>query len=316
MQLNAESKDELRKKIEDELKSVPEGQRIHLDKDKLEDLLFDKIVYDKEHNGVIKMPIWFGPFLRKIDLSEVSFEDVSWNIHTRGSSFAYIIESKHNNRDAVAAIDKAISKLYSFAVVDDIIGAPIIDFSCTNAVIDFTKSADYKTMGGVNLQDCNFAGVDLSNNDFSNIADCYIACCDLSNCHIKLFDNIKNNVETNERDYDIWGSNLSNNDFNNLHLNNTDVFDEDKYCIDFSNILTNTGINFEFDFQEIKEYYEIEFNELIHNVSGCYINGKKVLSEAEMKAIAAQKKTEYGLFKDDNFNSILNDIESQKKIAD
>lgn len=41
MKLNKQGKDELRKKIEEQLQSVPDGQRVHIDKELLEELIFE-----------------------------------------------------------------------------------------------------------------------------------------------------------------------------------------------------------------------------------------------------------------------------------
>ena len=80
MKLNKQGREELRKKIEEQLQNVPEGQRVHLDKELLEELLFETITYNKNTNEKLKLPVWSGDFLRKIDLSEVSFEDVAWTL--------------------------------------------------------------------------------------------------------------------------------------------------------------------------------------------------------------------------------------------
>lgn len=80
MNLNKKAKDELRNLIEARLKEVPEGNRICIDKELLEDLLFDSTFYDNELKLQVKTPVWSGKFLQKIDLSMVSFENVSWCI--------------------------------------------------------------------------------------------------------------------------------------------------------------------------------------------------------------------------------------------
>ena len=82
----------LRLGIQSMLEDVPEGQRIDLeDPELLDQLLFD--TYTERLNGLykdrfpngspdvkIKYPVWSGPFLSKLDLSSVNFEDVMWNI--------------------------------------------------------------------------------------------------------------------------------------------------------------------------------------------------------------------------------------------
>lgn len=77
MELNNEKKRELRSFISEELEKIPEGQRIHLDKDLLENLLFE---VKKGNWGTVKLPVWSGKFLSKMDLSEISFKDVCLNI--------------------------------------------------------------------------------------------------------------------------------------------------------------------------------------------------------------------------------------------
>ena len=80
MQLNKQSKNELRKRIVEQLKEVPKGQKIKLDKELLEYLLFEVITLDKTTDTKVKLPIWSGEFLKKIDLSQVDFTNVSWCI--------------------------------------------------------------------------------------------------------------------------------------------------------------------------------------------------------------------------------------------
>ena len=80
MELNEKSKNELRSKVYQALQDLPYGTRAHIDKDILESLLFKKIVYNRDTGETLKLPVWSGDFLRKIDLSEVDFEDVSWSL--------------------------------------------------------------------------------------------------------------------------------------------------------------------------------------------------------------------------------------------
>jgi len=76
MKVSKQAKIELQKTIEEQLKNVPDGQRISLDNELLEELLFDKYVIDEEKGVIVKLPIWSGEVLRKIDLSKISFENV------------------------------------------------------------------------------------------------------------------------------------------------------------------------------------------------------------------------------------------------
>ena len=69
MKLNTKSKNELRDFIEEKIIDFPEEQKLQLDKKILEDLLFETITIDKEKGIILKLPVWSGNFLKKIDLS-------------------------------------------------------------------------------------------------------------------------------------------------------------------------------------------------------------------------------------------------------
>ena len=80
---------ELREIIKQRLDKVPEGERIHIEKSVLEILLFDSV---NDGNGLC--PVWSGSFLSKIDLSEISFDDVLWIDATYENTNARIDFSK------------------------------------------------------------------------------------------------------------------------------------------------------------------------------------------------------------------------------
>ena len=131
MNLSKESKDELRTIIKDNLKNIPDGQQIHLNKDILEFLLFDEIVVNQEKNLKMKIPVWSGEFLRKIDLSEVDFTDVSWQVFSDSNIRLEEIECDDDFNIKIMII-KENNKNYT------------INYSYTNAVIDLTKSFEAK----------------------------------------------------------------------------------------------------------------------------------------------------------------------------
>ena len=130
MTLNEESKNKLRQLIEKELIGAEYKERIPLETELLEQLLFKK-----QKIGVCKIvakfPVWSGDFLSKIDLSGVSFENVVWNTEA----------IKH----------------YVGQDVD------IIDYSYTNAVIDIHKVCNLVPF--FYFSNCNFTGTDLSQNE-------------------------------------------------------------------------------------------------------------------------------------------------------
>ena len=68
---------ELRKHAREEIKKHVGNERLKLDKELLEQLIFD---YHQHKDGTMHKTIaWCGDFLRKIDLSDVSFDYVDWD---------------------------------------------------------------------------------------------------------------------------------------------------------------------------------------------------------------------------------------------
>ena len=92
--------------------------------------------------------------------------------------------------------------------------------------------------------------------------------------------------------------------------------------------LTNTGVNFIFDlnsdYLEIRKQlgnlyprvdtyiesgeYKEDICKVLPNITGCFINGKKVLSDAEILELRESKKEEYKAYKKDLFKSVTEDL--------
>lgn len=178
-------REDFKKRLEILSLCLESDRKIPIDKDILEDLLFDEIVIDEESTA--KILVWTGDFLRKIDLSEVSFEDVFWS--------------------------------YDEYCNGGILGqANYINLSCSNANIDFSKSFESKILTGAffNLRNCSFRGVDLSNSHITDVFNCFENC-DLRDTGIK-FDN--RNVELMNCDIDgVKGRGLSRNKLANGNPN-------------------------------------------------------------------------------------------------
>ena len=81
MKLNQSGKSELREVIEKELKDYEGDKRVKIDKNILEDLIFEKdiAIFPDGRQIEVKYIVWSGPFLSKIDLSEVSFGSIKEN---------------------------------------------------------------------------------------------------------------------------------------------------------------------------------------------------------------------------------------------
>lgn len=323
MKLSNNDKNELRQKIVERLQSVPDGQRIHLDKDLLEDLLFNELVCNKENGETVKLPVWSGEFLRKIDLSEVSFDNVSWYFCTDGYEGYMLYYEKQ-------IIDKEFCDLIEakyFLRNND-----MVDYSYTNAKIDFSKSWEARH-GEIRIASCNFAGVDLSNNNgIRNIEEIYI--CDLSNTKLKLtLDNFSK--ENKNGDSIISRTNLSSVDLSEITQDAISMIDCGDYnggvggIVDDLCDLSNTGFNVILNPKVFKEQtihrskddgsvltqnmLEEIFSRMIESgrLDGCYINGKLIKSKEERQAFAQEIIEEYEKMKDDIFDSVIGSIDEQ-----
>lgn len=291
MDLNDSEKAELRKMLEKELKKVPEGKKIPLDKELLESLIFDTNIETLsnawgENSGkqvIVKYIVWSGPFLSKINLEEVSFDDVLWNVDYENDKY---FEDSFYHYNAITRID----------------------LSGTNAKIDFSKSIFAKYNVDSNnffiIKFSHFNGVDLSNNTID--CNCFISQCDFSNTNINI--NLNSNY-----DIQIAKTNLSGNDFSKYTVDEKNfTYDKNIHLIDCD--LTNTGLNIEFKLKS-KNYKSEIVNEEIKKgyLNGCYVNGKKILSEEEQKALTQTKLEEFEAYKKEIFDSVSASIRKLNK---
>lgn len=322
MKLNKKGKDELSRKIEKELEEVPVGQRVHLDKELLESLLFETYTEklgniwgeNSGKNVKVKYLIWSGAFLSKIDLSEVSFDDVMWNL-----TYNY-------NRNVIDGSQNHYKGIQS------------IDLSGTNARIDFSKSFAGKYINNaensLDFSYCNFSGVDLSNNVID--CNCYINKCNFSNTNINLNLNGQHSIK-------ICCSDMSGNDFSQYTVDE-EFFSEIVQICNFTNtglkiiftpipreildavnkFLSEQASQFDYEKSHCKrgdyDYVTIfkaqqNLFDVIKNgyLNGCYINGKKILSEEEKQAVIQEKLMEYEQYKKAIFDSVFASIDEYKR---
>ena len=172
MKLNKEGRDELRERISQKLKDVDfnPDKRIILPKEMLEELLFD-VDYDLE--GIKRKRIGYHyDGLDKLDLSKISFNDVSFN------SKKYRINLSNTN----AKID--FFKTYEWRKsYGNLLCIHNIDFSNVDlSNNEFVKTKEIENILAV-ITECNFSNTkihlyyfpitfehcDLSNNDFSGL---------------------------------------------------------------------------------------------------------------------------------------------------
>lgn len=273
--IKSEDKKTLQKQIELELINIPEGQRVHIDKDALEQLMFETFILT-DKNIKIKIPIWSGEVLRKIDLSEVSFEDVSWEwplLHWSNIDIDW-------GYSDLPSVDMSLPQLsqeeqmmlykeknHPKLEYNDVrsVGSNknyVIDYSMTNARIDFSKSFERKCGKNIWLGNYNFSGLDLSNTDFQNVYA--FSLCNFSNC---IFgDNIKD-VFYGSR---IHRCNFTNVDLSNIEINMKNVWDS---------IFTNSRISLtDVTDKHMKYLHKSGWTKVL----GCFINDKEIDSEEKL----------------------------------
>lgn len=334
MQLNYEGRQKLRKEVEKKLALVPEGERIELPKETLEQLLFEfcdlKLSDDGKGLGV-KYLVWSGEFLKKVDLSNVSFEKVFWNV----------LGDPYSNYSCF--------------------GVKRIHLSGTNVRIDFEK-----TFSGINsISGCNFSGVDLSNNviDISSYDCVSISDSNFDNTGIKF---ICEDVALNPGIFQLSNSSFRNVDFFNLTIDVSDFeyggdhdirncdFYNSGLKIDFGEKPTAEMLEFlkknktlfertkynpyknditdELGDELIKEIITVDdfgvinfwcdnfegiygFNKYLKKgyLAGCYVNGKKIPTPEERETKKSQLLSEYQKFEDETISSVLGEVDTAIK---
>lgn len=206
MKLNKESKDELRKSVEVLLNATPSNKKIQLPKETLDLLLFDTYICNREKGIKIKLPVWSGEFLQKLDLSQVDFEDVSWCLIAEvfGNKTQHFFEQDENN-----ILDNEFKNQVKKISFSPVKSDYLVDYSNTNAKIDFSKSFDFKYYDYLQIFNCDFSNVNLSNNNFNNLGSVHCYRCSFRNTNIGM-----------SKAFSIWmfKCDFSDNDLSNLKI--------------------------------------------------------------------------------------------------
>ena len=237
--LSKESRNRIRRIIIEQLKEIPEGERIKLDIKLLDNLIFFKY-YDKKMEQQIKIPIWTGEFLRKLDLSELSFEDANLDVSEYDEE-----KKEYFEEGAVSHMDKKSINEYIQEYMECnekklIESQYTLDFSYTNINIDFENLY-------INcISNCNLEGVDLSHIGKRNMG--------IYNCNLQ-----KTNIKLN-KDVVVFTCDLENNDFSNTTIDARNIMnpDEEIYCCNLKNTGLNIIYKFDLDENSKKAYEEIE----------------------------------------------------------
>lgn len=267
MRLNNQGKEEIRayfsqKENLEKLLKLPEGKRIHLDCELLEELIFERVTIDNE---MVKYPIWSGECLKKIDLSEVSFENVSWNLISRNLT----------------------SKLRT------------IDLSGTNARIDFSKSYEAKNNKPCTIACVDFSHMDLTDAHLEVIDDVYRT--NFSSCEgdfISLIMGERKILEGQSKDLELHRK-FTECQFRGLNLSTCSLSLSD-FCSRFINCdFRGTSLSIG-NFPDILGENQVEI--LSKNIQGgrlnhCYVNGVHLATDAEKEVLKSIKEKEYEEYK-------------------
>jgi len=284
MKLSKQDIEKLRRKIQDGLTNVQNGIKLQIEKELLELLLFDVITLDKEKKAVIKLPVWSGEFLQKIDLSEVDFSDVSWDLSQR------VLNYFEDDSNAYKYVEAIVNKF-------SVLGRNyIINYAGTNANIDLTTSFQAKICHGIIINKCNFSGLDFSKLSLESIELLNVVSSDISNTNLIIPLSLTVNAKN---------SNFSGIELSGRTINAYCCWDNDLQHFPGC-ILTNTGTiifisQASSDYKSLKHFLK---DAVCNNWVGCYVNGKKVLSPEEQATKRERLKAQYEQMKQETFDSV------------
>lgn len=274
MELNKSGKDELRERIETKLKDIefnPE-KRIKLPLERLEKILFDYKTDDK--GNIIKLIGYTGNNLCKLDLSEVSFEDVSLLKHTNFINFS--------NTNINLLFEDLYEAKENSSLLMTRVNFENVDLS------DNEKGSFFKKISG-SIANCNFINTKLN-------LDClrseFIGC-NFSN--LNLEDLIIKPV----------GMRSDNDGKHSLVLesNNEQLF----FDCNFKNTRVRININ------NMSYNHETGLKTLLDKnyLDGCFINDKYVKSNEEKTSTHNDILRKYNSFKTNYINDTIDMIDSQ-----
>lgn len=320
MKLKNESIVKMRDEVERRIESVPNGTRIKLPKDLLEQLLFDECTYNKEENKILKLPVWSGKFLQKIDLSEIDFEDVSWALYAAPDLSLFESLGACKSKKLAGIDDAFVTTMRNRleAIEDEYRDKDYyVMYGGTNAKIDLTKSFEAKEFNIIAITRCDFSGIDLSSNssDLSYLDEFSVWFSNLRDTDFTI-------TSIPER---FWASRS---DFSNIDLSSL-VLDALRVIVFGGGVfnecnLTNTGIKLvytdeeyakycdaycrRFDCEQVDTIETLEYN--IENYwKGCYVNGK--LNSFSNSSFMSDDDSDYSRFEVGEFERMFSSIDEQ-----
>lgn len=294
MKLTEKSKVDIRKYIEENIKEIPDGERIHLDKTFLEELLFYDVYVpcpEKNERQKVRILVWSGDFLQKIDLSEVSFDNVLWSFEKIGKLSSQV-HSKYFKEFFEIMTNSVNHNEYT------------IDLAHTNAKINFETASffNFNEKGLMDLRFCNFEGLDLRDANLQKIG--YAKKCNFSNCMIDI------------------GQLISNGRFGDCNFNFCHGWECD-FNIDYSTFINlfrncsfkDSGLNIKIE-EKIQNH---DFKNLFISsykkgyYDGCYFNGKLKKTRQECEDRKKEIRKNYEEFIKGNLDSVERQVSLAKK---
>ncbi len=241
MNLTNKEKRNLRNYTQERLKAIPVGQKVTLDKQILDILLFNSFI---THNNLPrKIVIWSGEFLRKLDLQEVSFANVDWDMAN--------LDINLTAKQQEEIYEELRETLLSRDNQDY-----LVDLSDTNANIDFSQAFNQ----GQHISCCNFTNLDLSTAHAEQIHT--LTDVNLSNSGAKL---ALKHITT------CKNSKLNQLDLTEYTLTEQEITNNGSF---HHTSFTDTGINLQIDMHKVNHLKDLELSILLHYFDGCTINGQ------------------------------------------
>ena len=277
-ELSLKQRYELRKMLEKELENVPEGKRKKLPKSYLEQLLFEtnvSIISNEvlEQYGIdiqsfksAKFPVWTGDFLSKLDLSEVSFDNVVWDLDVIVSFFAnlgYKVDDfyklYHRNMDD-SRFDKTLKE------IDEIFSrSHNLDKKYDCSVVLANTNANIYLLNGFRL-------IATKGDYYPELS---IRDCDFQNSDLIGLEFVKK----------MFHSNFCGTELSALVIN---CGDTEFYNCNFN----DTGLHFVGDLTNPRHLGMLKNS----NIGGCYINGKPTTVERDDKKVDSIRQASNDLF--------------------
>lgn len=228
--------------------NIKHDKRIYFSKKFLESILFDTFI-DKNGNKFKRIG-FISKNLHKLDLSEISFDDVSFN----GEDYPNLDKKE------------------------------FLNLSNTNAVIDFSKSYEYKTTGQVVITSFDLHGTNLSNNNWHDLTQkCFgfIKNSNLSGTNTRLTDEgRKVYLKFNKTD-------LSSNDLSDISIGYESQISKSPEIAFISCIFTKSGINIDYRGENKEIIREIVTSPIY---KGCKYNGRPIKTDEEIEIIKSDAK--------------------------